>query len=305
MSFQITDAFVSQYSSNLYYLAQQMAARLRGTTLEQPMTGELAYFEQIAPRTAKKVTARHADSPFTGTQHLRRRLTAFKYNDGDYVDRMDQMEMLIDPTSGYANAISMALARGQDAEIIAAFFGTAYTGHSGGTSITWPNGNSESTPTTPAGTQVAVSDWTYGTGTGNAGLTISKIISAAVALDAAEGDENEERYLCLTAKQLGNLLATTEATNADYNSVQALVNGKLDRFMGFKIIRSQQLLTNSSSQTRCVAWRKSGMGFGIAQDITGRIAERPDKSFSYYVYGEQMVGATRLEEAKVVEIICA
>jgi hypothetical protein len=129
---------------------------------------------------------------------------------------------------------------------------------------------------------VAVSDWTYGNGTGNSGLTISKLISAKVALDAAEGEEDEERYIAIKSTQLGNLLATTEATSQDYNTVKALVNGQIDTFMGFKFLHSERLQLNGSSQTRVPAWRKSAMGLGLAKDIDGQLSQRADKSYAWY-----------------------
>ena len=53
-----------------------------------------------------------------------------------------------------------------------------------------------------------------------------------------------------------------------------------------------------------VAYPASGIRLGIGQDITARITERADKSFSTYVYYSMDIGATRLEEVKVVEILC-
>jgi hypothetical protein len=66
------------------------------------------------------------------TQHLRRRLAPYDYGWGDLVDNLDKVKLLIDPASTYARTGAMAMNRGQDDEIINAFFGTAYTGHSGG-----------------------------------------------------------------------------------------------------------------------------------------------------------------------------
>lgn len=304
MSFSITDAFVQQFTGTVQLLAQQTNSRLRGTVYEENITGDSAYMEQLAPTTARKVTTRHADSPVANMQHLRRRIAVYDYDQGDLIDKEDKARLLIDPSSSYTQNIAAALRRGQDDEIIGAFFGTAYTGHSGATAVTWPNGNSESSPTAPAGTQVAVSDWTYGNGAGNSGLTISKLTSASVALDAAEGDEEEERYILITAKQKGNLLATTEATSADYNTVRALVDGKIDTFMGFKFIHSERVLKNGSGQYRIPAWRKSAMGLGIAQDIDGMVSVRGDKRFSWYCYADETIGASRLEESKLVEMIC-
>ena len=59
--------------------------------------------------------------------------------------------MLIDAASAYTRAFAAALERARDDETIGSFWAIAYTGHSGATQVTWPNGNSESTPTAPAG----------------------------------------------------------------------------------------------------------------------------------------------------------
>ena len=309
MSFTVTNAFVQQFSGNVIHLAQQVESRFRGKVMEDMIQGESAYMEQVAPTAAQKITSRHSDSPVMNTQHLRRRLAPYDYGWGDLIDRLDKVKMLSDPTSSYAIAGATAMNRGMDDEIIQAFFGPAYTGHSGGTVLTWPNGNSEAVPTQPGGTVVAVNDWAYGNGSGNSGLTISKLVSASVALDAAEGDEGEDRYMAVKAAQKGNLLATTEATLKEFgvakDDMAPLRDGKVAYIMGFQLIHSERLQTNTSSQTRVPAWRKSGMGLGISKDISAQMAERPDKRFSMYVYLDMSIGATRLEESKVVEIVCA
>lgn len=305
MSFTITDAFVQQFAGNIRVLAQQDKSRLRKTVFEDAITGEAAYLEQVAPTAARKVQARHADSPIMNTQHLRRRIAPYDYDWGDLIDKLDKVRLLVDPASTYANQAAAALERGVDDEIIGAFFGTAYSGHTGSTALTWPNGNSESSPTAPAGTQVAVNDWTYGNGSGNVGLTISKLISASVALDAAEGDENEDRFIVVAAKQKGNLLATTEVTSADYNTVRALYDGKINTFMGFKFIHSERLLLNGSGFARVPAYRRTAMGLGVAKDIGAMVTQRGDKRFAWYAYADMAVGASRLEEAKLVELVCA
>jgi hypothetical protein len=302
MSFTITDAFVQQFTGAIHLVAQQETSRLEGCVRVDMMTGEAAYFEQLGATAARKVMARHGDSPMMNSQHLRRRLVPYDYDWGDMIDKLDKLKMIADPTSPYTMAAAAALNRGKDDEIIGAFFGTAYAGHTGGTAVVWPNGNAESNPPQPGGTVVAVNSWAYGTGSGNAGLTISKLIEANVALDAAEGDENEPRYIVVKAKHKGQLLATTEVTNVNYNSVKALVDGKINSFMGFEFKHSERLGVDSNGFDRIPAWRKGGMGLGIVKDISGRVAERPDKRFSWYVYADMSIGASRLEEAKITEI---
>lgn len=304
MSFTVTTAFVQQFTGNVRMIAQQMQSRLRDTVLSDTITGESAYLEQLGATAARKRQQRHGDSPIMNSQHLRRRVTPYDYEWGDLVDQPDKVRTLIDPDSAYAQAAGYAMARGYDDEIINAYFATAFTGKDGSTSVVWPAGDAESAPTQKPGTVVAVNSWAYGNGTGNVGMTVSKAIEAKVALDAAEGDENEERYMVCSAVQIGNMLATTEATSADYNSVKALVEGTINSFLGFRWIRSERLALDGSSFRRVAAYRKSGMGLGVAKDIWTRVQERADKSFSDYVYAAMSIGASRLEECKVVEIKC-
>lgn len=306
MSFTVTDAFVNAYSSTVRMLAQQRYSRLGMAVHTEDITGERFFQDQVAPSAARKVMQRHADSPMMNTQHLRRAVVPYDYDWGDLVDKLDKVRMLSDPTSPYALTAASAMERAKDDELLAAFFGTAFAGHAGGTSLTWPNGNSESAPTQPAGTQIAVNDWTYGNGSGNAGLTVSKVISGRVGLLAGEGDEEEEIYIAVTGKQLGNMLATTEFTSSDYSEVKALANSRWNgmRAMGLTWIHSERIPVNSSGQFRVPMWRKSGIGLGTAKPVETRIAERPDKKFGVYVYAEESLGGARLEEVKIAELIC-
>jgi hypothetical protein len=304
MSFTITTAFVQQFSGNVRFIAQQQESRLRMTCLEDTITGESAFLDQLAPTAAVKRTQRHGDSPILNSLHLRRRVTPYDYEWGDLVDQEDKVRTLIDPESNYARNAGYAMKRGEDDEIINAFFVNAYTGKDGSTVAPWPAGDPQLQPAKP-GTVVAVNSWAYGNGAGNAGMTISKVIEAKVALDAAEGDESEPRYMACSAQQVGNMLATTEATSADYNSVKALVNGEINTFLGFNWIRTERLGLDANGFRRCAAYRRSAMGFGVAKDVWSRIQERADKSFSVYVYCAMSVGAARLEECKLAEIKCA
>jgi hypothetical protein len=47
-----------------------------------------------------------------------------------------------------------------------------------------------------------------------------------------------------------------------------------------------------------------GIKLAIGKEPSARIDERADKSYATQVYYCMSVGATRMEEAKVVEIIC-
>ncbi|HSH41857.1 MAG TPA: phage capsid protein [Arenicellales bacterium] len=294
MSFEVDTAFVNQYRSNVMFLAQQKGSRLRGSVMvENDVTGENYFWDQIGRVAARKVTQRHGDSPLNSTPHDRRRVSLFDYDTGDLIDQLDKVKMLIDPSSAYAQAHAWAMGRGMDDEIIDAFFGTAYEGKDGSTSVSFP-----------AAQQVAVDNHDYDSGSGNTGLTISKLLAAKEILDSADLDPDEPRYIAPTARQISDLLSTTEVSSADYNTVKALAEGRIDSYMGFQFIRTQRIGTDSNSYRRVPVWTQSGLGLAVGKDITARVTERSDKRFSMYAYFSMSIGATRLEEDKVVEIKC-
>jgi len=282
MSNQITTAFVQQYSNNVQMLSQQKGSLLRSAVDVETVVGKNAFFDQVGSALAVKRTTRHADTPQMDTPHARRRVSLVDYEYADLIDNQDKIRTLIDPTSAYASAAAYALGRAQDDEIIAAISGTAYTGETGSTSTALPSAQK----ITESGTD---------------GLTIAKLRSAKELLDAASVDPSIARYIAVSPKQITDLLGTTEVTSSDFNTVKALANGEVNSFLGFNFIVSNRL-TSASSKRLCLVWAQDGVKMAIGQDLMTRIDERSDKGYAHQVYVCQSIGATRMEEEKVVTI---
>lgn len=289
MSFEVSTAFVQQYTTNVELLLQQRGSKLRGYVSTGSYTGKAAKaVEQIGAVTAQQRTTRHGDTPLISTPHDARWVFPTDYEWADLIDDQDKLRMLIDPTSSYAQNGAFALGRAMDDLIIAAALGTAKTGENGSTS----------TPFDTANMQITV-------GSTPSGLTVAKLRTAKKKLLQQEVDVmSEQLFIAVTAQQLDDLLGTTEVTSADFNTVKALVQGDVDTFMGFKFVQIERLPLDSSSDRRCFAWAKSGLHLGIWNDISTKITERADKSYSMQVYAKGTFGATRTDEGKVVEIIC-
>ena len=282
MSNQITTAFVQQYSNNVQMLSQQKGSLLRSAVDVETVVGKNAFFDQVGSALAVKRTTRHADTPQMDTPHARRRVSLVDYEYADLIDNQDKIRTLIDPTSAYASAAAYALGRAQDDEIIAALSGTAFTGETGSTATALPS----SQKITEGGTN---------------GLTIAKLRSAKEILDAASVDPSIARYIAVSPKQITDLLGTTEVTSSDFNSVKALANGEVNSFLGFNFIVSNRL-TSAASKRLCLVWAMDGCKMAIGQDLMTRIDERADKGYAHQVYVCQSIGATRMEEDKVVTI---
>ena len=284
MSVQITTAFVEQYKSNVFHLAQQKGSKLRDAVRTESIVGKSHFFERIGSTAAVKRTSRHADTPRVDTPHSRRKVTMDDYDWADLIDDSDKVRLLISPQSEYAKAGAYAMGRTMDDVIIAAATGNAFGGVSGGSTIALPSGQ-----------KIAH---------GSTGLTIAKLISAKEKLDAANVDPDEARTLVCSAKQISDLLGTTQITSSDFNSVKALVQGDIDTFMGFKFIRSERLGTDSNGNRQVLAFTNTSMGLALGKDIQTKISERADKNYSTQVYLCMTIGATRVEDEKVIEIAC-
>ena len=282
MSSQITTAFVQQYSNNVQMLSQQKGSLLRGTVDTDSIVGKNAFFDQVGVATAVKRTTRHGDTPQIDTPHSRRRVSLVDYEYADLIDNQDKIRTLIDPTSSYALAAAYALGRAQDDEIIAAASGTAFTGETGSTSTVLPSAQKITEAST-------------------GGLTIAKLRTAKEKFDSASVDPSIPRYIVVGPKQISDLLGTTEVTSSDFNTVKALANGEVNTFLGFNFIVSNRL-TIASSKRLCLAYAMDGIKMAIGQDLMTRIDERSDKGYSTQIYVCQSIGATRMEEEKVVTI---
>jgi len=293
MSIQITTAFVQQYRANVEHLVQQKGSRLRALVRAETQNAEFEFYDRIGATTAQEVTGRHQDTPLINVPHDRRRVSLRDFDWADLIDRPDRIRMLIDPSSPYSQNAAYALGRKMDEVILDAAFGSVYTGKTGATTVTFPN------------TQQVAVDYVETGSTANSGLTIAKLRKAKQILDANEVDPTERRYIAVTAKQVTDLLRTTEVSSADYNTVRALVQGELNTFMGFEFVRTELVRTNASNHRRVVAWAQSGLLVAVGQDIITDIGPRRDKRNSTQVYVSASFGATRMEEEKVVEIICA
>ena len=287
MSFEVSTAFVQQYTTNVALLLQQRGSKLRDYCTVGSYTGKAAKaVEQVGAVTAQVRTSRHSDTPLISTPHDARWVFPTDYEWADMIDDQDKLRMLIDPTSSYATNGAYALGRAMDDLIITAALGDAKTGENGTTTTGFAT----------ATQQIAAAA---------SGLTIAKLRAAKKIFMRNEVDmDMDQLCIAVTAEQIEDLLATTEVTSSDYNTVKSLVQGNVDTFMGFKFIQIERLGVDGSSARRVIAWAKSGLHIGMWNDINTRIGERADKSYSTQVYVKGTFGATRVEEKKVVEILC-
>jgi len=304
MSQQITEAFTQQFNSNIMMLSQQQGSRLQDKVRTESQKGNAQFFDRIGQVAATLRTGRHAPTPQTDTPHSRRMVTLSDYEWADLVDDQDKIRMLIDPTSEYAMAAAWAFGRTKDDVIIAASVASAQGGVAGATAVTHPNSQKFAATTGSAFSNLNV-------------FTLRKIKSIMDAKEIVG-----KRYIACGTSQIDALLGENSVTSTDYNSVKALVQGEVNSFLGFEFCRLERLnLTTSTaaSQTTgavgsgtsftgtnrsCFAWAQTGLLLSKGEDFMTKMSERDDLGYAMQVYARMSIGATRMEEEQVVEIIC-
>ncbi len=306
MSHEITTAFVQQYGANVMHLSQQKGSLLQGAVRKESQKGKSQFFDRIGSVAAVVRSGRHAATPQIDTPHSRRMVTLVDYEWADLVDDQDKIRMLIDPTSEYAMAAAWAFGRSKDDVIISAAFGSAYSGETGTTTVSHPNAQ-----------KYAAND-----GSAFTNLNVRTLRAIRKLIRAQNVDKSIPMYIACTSDQISAMLGQTEVTSADYNSVKALVQGEVNSFMGFEFIEINRLNATSSTTATaasgvvgsgvslsgtnraCIAWAKDGILLSTGEDYVSRISEESTLGYATQVYGRMSIGGTRMEEVKVIEVIC-
>jgi hypothetical protein len=307
MSVQITESFVKEFSANVYTLAQQKGSRLRPYVRQESIKGKSKAFDRIGAVTAQISAGRHSDTPQIDTPHSRRWCFLADYNWADLVDDMDKVRILNEPTSEYVMAAMWAMGRSMDDVIITAADATVTTGEEADGSTAHPDSQ-----------KVAAND-----GVAFSNLNVNTLILTKSKFGSNDIDPEIPLHFACEQSQLDSLLQDDQVTSADYNTVKALVKGEIDSFMGFKFHRIQRLNTQTAALSgspttgavgsgssligdrKCIAWAQDGIILGVGQDMKSKISERADKNYSTQAFASMSLGAVRMEEEKVVMVLCS
>jgi hypothetical protein len=286
MSTQINKAFEQQFSDNFIHLASQKESKLGSAVrVEQVNDAKSFHFDRMDTVNMVQSVSRHEDTPLTEVPFSRRRVTFNTYRAVDLIDSPDRVKMAKDPSSPSMKQLVWALNRQKDDLIISAASGNAFSIDSA---------DSSTNVALPAAQKIAH---------GSADMDLAKIIECRKILLDNDVDTDEELFWAIGPAQLEAMLNITTITSSDYNSIKALMSGEINTFMGFTWIVSTRLSVASSIR-KTLAWAKSGMGLAMNGTPNIRISERADKNYSTQIFVEANMGATRIEDEKVVEVSC-
>jgi len=273
----ISNAFVTLFDAEVKQAFQAQRA-LAGLVRERNgVEGSTVKFPKIGKGSA---TIRIPQSDVTPLNVTYSQVTATlsDYNAAEYSDIFHQAKVNFDERRELVQVVSNAIGRRMDQLVLDALAASS-------TSLTVSN-------------DIGATD---------SNLNVAKLRRAKKLLDQynvpAEG-----RVMVISAAGLEGLLGETQTTSADFNSVQALVSGSIDTFLGFKFItlgdRAEGGLPIDGSLDRvCYAFHKDAVGMGIGMAQKTEINYVPEKT-SFLVNSMFSAGAVAIDDEGIVKITC-
>lgn len=281
--------FLKAVADGVFLLADQKESKLLNLVRKESKVGEYVFFDRADTANGlAEVTTNKATTSLSDIVRSRRGLANKLYMEHLWTDKIDEIKSMNDPASHFSTVLGRDVGKTIDDIIIDGALGDALTGKDGG------------------GTQALPSSQKIAVGFGaeaDIGLTVEKLIEAARILDANEIDDMN-RIIVVGAKAMSQLLNTTKATSADFNSVRALVAGQIDTFMGFKFIKSQRLGVDANDDNRVIAFHPESIVFNMPAALEFKAGENMDKNYLYQASVIMSGGAVRIQDEGVVEIAC-
>jgi len=288
----VVNHYVKQYTDNVVLLSQQKGSRLRMAVSSDNHIGDGAVaVDQIGESNDQEAGGRNSPIVHVDLNQSRRWVYPQARDWSTTLSSFDKVKLLGQMEGKYTETGAAAMRRRIDRIIIPAFFATSVTGVAGA-----------GTDSFPAGNQVSVN-----TGGTASGLNVAKLLEAQRLLETNDVDTETEMVFCgITAKQHSNLLNEIQVVSKDFNSAPVIENGRVKRWGIFNFIQSELFEADGSSYRRCPVWVPSGMHLGVWKDIGVDITQRKDLTGQpWQVYMDLVMGATRLDSDKVMEIKCA
>lgn len=262
-------------------MAYQGEGVLRSTvTLKTNVQAQTYFFRKFGANVASQHSSAELITP-ADTAHTKVAATLANWRVGDYTDLFDQAESTIDERALLAQTDAKAIGRREDQIIIDAIDAV--------------------TNTTLAG---IVDEDLGGT---NSPLNATKIRRAKAKLYAKQVS-GTDHYFLMNAAGMEGLLAETEVTSSDYQTVKVLVDGTLgDRKafgFTFKVIENRVeggLPTISTNIQQCFAYDKAAVGLATAIEPKGMVDWIPERA-SYLSQTLYKGGAAVIDALGIVEV---
>jgi hypothetical protein len=293
------DHYKDMFKETLLLEAQQMGSRLAQSVMIESMSGNKTYFDKLGKVTNYIKSSRGQAKNLSDITFERRQVQEEFAEFDHLIDREDLIKYVQDPKSEVVQSAVAELGRRKDLVIHNALAGNA---------VVTTDGSSANQALTLS---VAVDNHDFDSGSGDVALTSGKLKKAVSLILANHGASSNERLICVAPiDQIMNLSTESEQISGDFRATKALdgpgiVKG-LSGYMGIDFIAyDEQILVDGSADERIFLYSESAIKLGIFEPLKveiDRAVERAGNPDILSVF--EAIGATRMYEEKVVEILC-
>lgn len=275
MSKNLDQAFVDQFDAEVKQ-AYQGSSKLRDCVrTKMNVEGETYSFQKIGKGIGHKRGPSHSDVTPMNVAHEQPTATLKDYEFPEYTDIFDDAKTKIDERQELAETIGNAMGRRDDQIII----DDALDGASGLDTVA------------------------KGDLTGDV-MNKARLNAAAKELNKHE-IPMEDRFMVTTVSAVEQMLNDDKLTSSDYNTVQALVNGEVDYFMGFefKFIGNRDeggLPGTGTSTAKHYAFHRQAIGLAVGLERTE--VEYIGEKTSWLTNGQYSGGAVDIDDEGIIEV---
>jgi hypothetical protein len=289
MSQYLNQIAVTQFDTMTKHDYQSMGT-LRGCFRQRNnVEGSKVTFNKMGKGQASERTAPSSDVIAMNVDHSKVEVTLKDWEASEYTDIFKQKEVLPDEVSELSMTIKGAIGRRRDQLAIDALAAGTYNSAAG-------NGATVLTSVGGAGT----------------GMNITKLLTVKEWMDDNEVPD-EGRYIALNANGFKTLLGETAITSSDYNTVQALVRGEINTFLGFTFMRIGKRVEGglphggagtyptTGDVVDGFAWQRDAVGEAIGIDMQTSVDWVASKK-SYLSSGDYKGNAVIIDEVGCVKV---
>lgn len=350
---QFNEGKKKQFTDNIKHVLQQEGSLLTKLVQNESMEYETKFFDEVQQmvaddRSFANEAGNGADAARTNGYLIeemneaairnavptvkRRQLTAHVCRARTVIDRGDNLDVLLDPTSMRVKSAAWAIGRKYDERIIRALTATARTGVDGGgqapflstAQVIHPGATFDVTDNNTK--KILKLDDAANNFGARGRLTLQKLLDARTKLKKQLFNHQEKLYFVCTEEQINDLLNDENLVSSDYNNVKALVRGEVNDFAGFNFVVSEMLpvtvpyyridgnfdadvaalIAGGGQVIRdCFAFSESAMIFGkVKNAFMSNISELPLYDYASFIYVSDSVGAVRMNDRLVVCVKC-
>lgn len=275
MSKFLTDNAVAEFDAEVKH-AYQLGGLLRGTVrFRGGIIGSTHRFPKMGKGTATRRTPQTRVVPMN-IAHTRATATIEDWNAPEFTDIFDQQKVNYDERAELAETIAGAIGRREDQLILDAL--------------------------DAASTTLTVSTDIGGTATG---LNTAKFRRTRQLLSTQGVPKSGGRTLVLHSIGMEQMLGDSDADTVDKNIIKALVDGDINKWLGFQIIemedRDEGGLPLASSVRTSYAYHVTAVGMAQGIEFRTEVNYIPDMT-SWLANGIFAAGAVGIDALGIVEI---